>query len=105
MSARYDHYLRIDCWMKVMRRSVLERANHRCQCRKRCNGARATQVHHVSYARLGKEQPQDLLAVCDACHRWLHNIAEPKMIAANDNQLELALEANPAPPIRRTLHG
>jgi hypothetical protein len=33
------------------------------------NDAVATQVHHVTYDRLGDEAPTDLLAVCAKCHR------------------------------------
>jgi hypothetical protein len=29
-------------------------------------------VHHLTYARLGRERPGDLLAVCEACHGALH---------------------------------
>ena len=92
MSAKYDYYLRIDCWMKQLRRAALERASYVCQARLQCPGARATEVHHISYASVGNERPDDLLAVCKACHAALHGRTLPVPVAANDNQLELPFE-------------
>lgn len=79
---RYQHYLRCDCWMKVIRAAAMTRANRICEVRMRCNGARATDGHHNSYASIGNEGPFDVIAVCRACHRALHGLPEP---AANDN--------------------
>jgi hypothetical protein len=86
MSAKYDLYLNGDCWIKVLRRCALERAKYICQARMRCSGARAVEVHHISYKSVGNEAPLDLLAVCSACHRALHDRPEPALKAANDNK-------------------
>jgi hypothetical protein len=86
MSAKYELYLRSDCWMKQVRMRALVRANYKCEARMRCCGARAVEVHHVSYKSVGNEGPFDLLAVCAACHRALHGRPEPALAAANDNE-------------------
>jgi hypothetical protein len=91
MSAKYDAYLRADCWRKQTRPAALARAGYVCQARIRCHGARATQAHHNNYACVGDERPADLLAVCAACHRALHGRPEPAPKAANDNEPMLPL--------------
>jgi hypothetical protein len=37
-----------------------------------CHGRKATQAHHLTYERVGKELPGDLTAVCRDCHRVQH---------------------------------
>lgn len=34
-------------------------------------------VHHVTYARLGNEHPDDLVALCPSCHAKEHGLPEP----------------------------
>ena len=64
----YLAYRRSEAW-KARRRAALERAGWRCQTD--C-GRRATQVHHLDYARVGREAPEDLVALCADCHRAAH---------------------------------
>ena len=35
--------------------------------------SKATEVHHVTYDRLGVEFMTDLISVCDSCHRYIHS--------------------------------
>jgi predicted HNH restriction endonuclease len=37
-----------------------------------CHIEKATQVHHLTYARIFFEEPEDLIAVCASCHFQLH---------------------------------
>jgi hypothetical protein len=83
---RYTDYLRSVNWQKI-RQEHLERVNFLCEI---CRRARAMQVHHWTYVRLGYERPTDLCAVCVRCHHVLHCMVEP--IAANDNQLTLPMD-------------
>ena len=32
------------------------------------------EVHHLSYARLGRELPDDLIVLCPACHAIAHGL-------------------------------
>ena len=76
---QYLAYIRSPQW-KQKREEHLDRCDRWCEI---CHKARACQVHHVTYARLGWEQPQDLTAVCVNCHHKIHcSVLEP----ANDNQ-------------------
>jgi hypothetical protein len=68
--ARYNRYLVTDRWRRK-RASVLARANNTCEALIRCSGARATQVHHLTYQRVGDEPIFDLRAVCHECHERL----------------------------------
>jgi hypothetical protein len=93
MSTKYRLYLLSDCWRKQIRPAALALANYLCQY---CGVEPATQVHHLrGYACVGIEKPSDLLAVCDGCHRKLHDLPTPandnRIRAANDNQLQLPL--------------
>jgi len=86
MTKFYPHYLETDCWIKQIRRAALQRCNSTCEAHLRCCGARATEVHHMTYDNIGREQPGDVIGVCAACHRALHKINEPRVVAVNDNE-------------------
>lgn len=64
-----NDYLKSDAW-KRKRFVVLRRDNFRCvYC-----GARATQVHHLKYARnIGREPIDWLVSVCNSCHNSKHS--------------------------------
>lgn len=64
----YTRYLASDLW-QARRRFILSRAEHRCEL---CCARAATTIHHRTYARVGQEEPGDLVAVCDACHARIH---------------------------------
>jgi hypothetical protein len=61
----YAEYLKTDHWQKE-RTGALKRAGYHCQvCR--ATGVQLD-VHHNTYARLGCEEPGDLLVLCGGCH-------------------------------------
>lgn len=69
--SKYQAYLRTDYW-RIFRHSVITECGPRCQvCDKRL--ARP-QLHHLSYERLGKERPSDVIIACDDCHRRFHGL-------------------------------
>ena len=63
----YRVYLKTTYWKRVRRRT-LARDKGLCV---RCKG-RATEVHHVSYERLGREDSWDVVSLCSACHEKAH---------------------------------
>lgn len=65
---RYNKYLLSPQW-KTLRMRVLGRANGVCEG---CMSTVATEVHHLTYARVGREMLFDLVAVCESCHRLIH---------------------------------
>jgi 5-methylcytosine-specific restriction endonuclease McrA len=68
----YEAYLQSPHW-KRLRRRVLER--DQCRCR-RCNSKTRLQIHHLTYIRIGKELLEDLLTLCNDCHKRAHNIPD-----------------------------
>lgn len=60
----YRAYLRSEGW-RWRRARVLSRAKGRCEG---CGVADATEVHHLTYARVGQEMLFDLVAICHPCH-------------------------------------
>ena len=83
---RYLAYMLSPQWARI-RREHLERCDYRCEI---CHKAKACQVHHWTYVRLGYELSRDLCAVCVQCHHDIHCSILP--VAANDNQLLLPLQ-------------
>lgn len=70
--AWYDAYLLSPQW-RDLRAKVLARDAYQCNG---CGAGRATQVHHLTYARVGREMLFDLVAVCDRCHDAIHTATE-----------------------------
>lgn len=65
---RYNAHMNSPEWF-ALRRKVLDRAGGTCEG---CGVRKATQVHHLTYARLGREMLFDLVAVCSQCHESIH---------------------------------
>ena len=65
----YREYLKSDAWQRK-RYVVLKRDNWKCQY---C-GAKATEVHHLKYAKyqIGKEPIDWLVSLCKPCHEKQH---------------------------------
>ena len=65
----YRAYLRTPHW-KTVRSRKLNQAGYRCE---RCGDAKGKlEVHHVTYANLGREKMGDLAVLCRNCHRREH---------------------------------
>jgi hypothetical protein len=86
MSARrdaYRAYLRSPQWAEIRKRERA-RAGERCEFIKedeygdgpRCSVTRNLQVHHLTYANLGREQPGDLKVLCDLHHKVYELVAK-----------------------------
>lgn len=68
---RYGDYLRTPHWEDV-RFQAIRHANWLCeQCGRSGTGV-TLHVHHKTYERLGHEKPEDLMVLCDSCHREIH---------------------------------
>lgn len=66
--ADYDQYLKSDAWAK-RRAMVMKRARSLCEG---CGENPATEVHHLTYAHVGREFLFELVALCEPCHDRLH---------------------------------
>ena len=65
----YKTYLLSPEW-KAKRQMVFARDLFLCQI---CHFAGASQVHHLSYRRVGDEPLTDLISVCGPCHSTIHH--------------------------------
>lgn len=68
----YSTYMASREW-RLKRQEVMEVNGGLCF---RCQSAKATQVHHLTYAHLGNEFPEDLQPVCRPCHEYLSGITD-----------------------------
>lgn len=64
----YQRYLASREWMARRKRFIEEETYGVCQ---RCGALPIKNVHHLTYANLGKEDDQDLMGLCRPCHEYL----------------------------------
>lgn len=81
--AAYHAYLKSPEWRKKRRR-LLRTAGAFCAL---CGATRRLTVHHITYAHIGKEWPEDMRVVCWPCHQRQHRegfteIPRPEILAA-----------------------
>lgn len=63
----YHTYLASREW-SLLREEVRKRSGNTCE---HCFMAPQQAVHHLTYERIGHEELEDLLAVCNPCHEYL----------------------------------
>ena len=65
----YKEYLCSEDWQE-RRKLLMEETDWTCcEC-----GAKATQLHHLSYENLGEEELDiDVVALCSHCHKEIHH--------------------------------
>ena len=66
----YEKYLNSPAW-QVKRDAVMDRDGGQCVC-----GTDATEVHHKNYDNIGKEPLEELVALCEDCHKRVHTLRE-----------------------------
>jgi len=72
----YYVYLRSKIW-KRKRLKTLVKANYLCES---CKKNKATQIHHKTYKRIFNEKQNDLIALCNVCHKMEHNLLSDEQI-------------------------
>jgi hypothetical protein len=65
---KYHAYLCSREW-SLKRRAVKDRAEGWCE---RCGVNDVDCVHHLTYSRVYRESLDDLVGLCDQCHRYIH---------------------------------
>ena len=72
-SMPYDEYLETEHW-KHFRNEALKWAGHKCQL---CNKEDTTLViHHKTYENRGRETFNDVIVLCEDCHKLVHGKKE-----------------------------
>lgn len=64
----YNRYLKSPVWAAI-KIELYEHRGRKCEI---CGRARKLQVHHKHYKNIFNEEPEDLLILCDICHREQH---------------------------------
>lgn len=76
----YTEYLKSEHWQDVRRRFYQSKLYWGgCHC---CGNRNVPlSIHHKSYNRIGREKLNDLIAVCDRCHKEIHGMlkSNPKL--------------------------
>lgn len=65
----YDDYIKSNRWAKK-RFERLRIDNFQCA---KCGSAKNLNVHHITYERLGEEEMNDLITLCNRCHQEVHS--------------------------------
>lgn len=66
----YKDYLRSERWQDV-RVEILLRDKYCCV---KCHSRNNLQVHHKTYERRGMEDKDDLMTLCESCHKKEHGL-------------------------------
>ncbi len=83
----YYEYMHSEAWSK-RRLEVLKRDRFRCQM---CGTAKNLRVHHINYEHLGTDaELDDLITLCDTCHKEVHEEDIKKKQAAKAEALKRA---------------
>ena len=69
---KYEEYLKSEIWKESRKRFISKQKKLECFC---CKLNTNLQVHHRTYARLGKEYLTDLVLLCGDCHKKTHSLA------------------------------
>lgn len=69
MSSTYHDWMASPQW-HALAADAKRRANYRCALDASHRGP--VEAHHRTYARVGREQPDDIIVLCEPCHRWFH---------------------------------
>ena len=85
-ACRTAEYLRTAHWQRV-RALALESAGQQCEL---CSSTDALEVHHRTYARLGFEWSNDVIALCHECHRDHHRALMLRAIRATERAPQAA---------------
>lgn len=89
----YELYLKTLHW-KQARAKALARWGGYCEG---CGVRPASQVHHKTYARLGRERPDDLTPLCATCHAAEHGKSSPGSSGAAHRERSLTFVSSSSP--------
>ena len=74
MTEKYKKYLKSDEWNNIRIELFLSRGR---QC-ERCASKNKLAIHQLTYKNIYYEEPEDLIILCQYCHRKEHNIGKKK---------------------------
>ena len=74
----YKKYLETDHW-KYQRKRIARNRKYTCQ---KCGvvAKKHFHIHHLTYKRVGNEKPNDLVFLCESCHKYFHSSEKVKFL-------------------------
>lgn len=66
----YQNYLQSVVWYDF-RGKIFNERGFKCEL---CKSSKNIQLHHLTYERLGNEQPEDVMVLCQKCHEKAHHV-------------------------------
>jgi hypothetical protein len=83
LNSRYRMYIMSDAWTNSPARwEALHSAGFRCRICNAPSSQLPLHAHHRTYVRLEAELPSDLTALCELCHRDVHNFLSARRYAS-----------------------
>jgi len=79
---KYNAYMRSDEWKQ--KRNEIISIYKQCVC---CGSEENLNVHHLTYENIGNEKYEDLLLLCNMCHKNVHR-GKIKVFCMTDEQIE-----------------
>ncbi|MCR4340537.1 MAG: HNH endonuclease [Gemmatimonadaceae bacterium] len=89
MSLNYDEYMKSRRWFD-RRDAFFAKYRARCGCGSRFD----LELHHKTYLRLGNERDEDLVPLCENCHKRVHSEAERLQVGGKMSKWEALAEAS-----------
>jgi len=83
----YQQYLASREWA-LLKEQIRKRSGDKCE---RCLRDPYESTHHLTYERVGNELLTDLLAVCNACHKFLSGKSKLDHLLYSTNYTTMAL--------------
>ncbi len=71
MKQTYKEYLQSDHWRTFRKQYFLERNSKGCEF---CKANVPLDLHHRTYARVGREKSSDVIPLCRSCHDEVHDL-------------------------------
>lgn len=99
--ADYREYLSSEAWQEKRRSWYASKQNRKPGFCMFCNQRKPLDLHHKSYARIGRERLTDLIALCRNCHDELHALADTKTQPRYGQRLKAAYKQMERASIRR----
>ena len=65
---KYIQYMNSFQW-RALRLKVINRDDRKCRC---CDTRKNLTVHHLTYDRFMNEKMDDLITLCETCHKRVH---------------------------------
>lgn len=101
MSVNYREYIQSDAWRDIALRVKLK-SGSRCML---CNSPKNLDVHHRTYAHLGREREhmEDLICLCRECHQSHHMVMRERKTfgAVKMREASAPVPSSWTPPITR----